>query len=262
MARIRRRSALGNISRTVAPGVRVLGLLAVVCLVSAGVILGPSLLRGAPAPVATAPAASPVALEPDPAPAAGERPGVEYENGLPVIETSPLGRTPDPPPAGPVSSPPPARAPAARQPDQPPAAVASEPVRRTAPEPVEADPLVPQPIEPASPVVASPAAQPAPARQAPAAATPVEHDVEAANSTGYRRELRVLAAKRLNGEDVRRVQIRLMTLAGEDPSRGGDGWYGPRTATGVRQFQARNGLPVTGVVDRRTWDALFAQGAR
>ena len=37
-----------------------------------------------------------------------------------------------------------------------------------------------------------------------------------------------------------------------------DGWFGPRTATAVRTFQRRHHLPVTGVVDARTWRALGA----
>ena len=36
-----------------------------------------------------------------------------------------------------------------------------------------------------------------------------------------------------------------------------DGYYGPATATGVRQFQQEEGLPPTGVVDAATWDALY-----
>lgn len=36
-----------------------------------------------------------------------------------------------------------------------------------------------------------------------------------------------------------------------------DGYYGPATAEGVRQFQAEEGLPPTGRVDAATWDALY-----
>lgn len=36
-----------------------------------------------------------------------------------------------------------------------------------------------------------------------------------------------------------------------------DGYYGPATAEGVRQFQAEDGLPPTGLVDAATWDALY-----
>ena len=37
-----------------------------------------------------------------------------------------------------------------------------------------------------------------------------------------------------------------------------DGGYGAATAAGVRDFQGHHGLPVTGVVDRATFDALVA----
>ena len=36
-----------------------------------------------------------------------------------------------------------------------------------------------------------------------------------------------------------------------------DGYYGPATAEGVRDFQAEEGLPPTGRVDTATWDALY-----
>ena len=36
-----------------------------------------------------------------------------------------------------------------------------------------------------------------------------------------------------------------------------DGYYGPATAEGVRQFQQEEGLPPTGRVDTATWDALY-----
>ena len=36
-----------------------------------------------------------------------------------------------------------------------------------------------------------------------------------------------------------------------------DGYYGPATAEGVRQFQQEEGLPPTGRVDAATWNALY-----
>ena len=36
-----------------------------------------------------------------------------------------------------------------------------------------------------------------------------------------------------------------------------DGYYGPATAEGVRQFQAEEGMPPTGQVDDATWNALY-----
>lgn len=72
----------------------------------------------------------------------------------------------------------------------------------------------------------------------------------------------VASGTRMHGEDVRRLQIRLMILANVNPREGGDGWFGPRTADGLRKFQRANGLPANGVADRRTWDVLFSSQAR
>ena len=36
-----------------------------------------------------------------------------------------------------------------------------------------------------------------------------------------------------------------------------DGYYGPATTEGVRQFQQEEGLPPTGQVDAATWQALY-----
>ncbi len=37
-----------------------------------------------------------------------------------------------------------------------------------------------------------------------------------------------------------------------------DGRFGPLTTAAVRQSQEENGLPVNGVVDRATWEAIYA----
>lgn len=71
-----------------------------------------------------------------------------------------------------------------------------------------------------------------------------------------------LQAQRMNGEDVRTLQDRLIALTRPSGGGRGDGWYGPVTAATVRAFQAANGLPVTGWVDRATWDAVFSEQAR
>ena len=41
-----------------------------------------------------------------------------------------------------------------------------------------------------------------------------------------------------------------------------NGHFGPTTEAGVRHFQRRNGLAVTGVVGRRTWSELIKQSVR
>ncbi|MGM9321948.1 peptidoglycan-binding domain-containing protein [Deinococcus aquaticus] len=67
---------------------------------------------------------------------------------------------------------------------------------------------------------------------------------------------------RLNGLDVLAVQNRLIRLMRPARPGQGDGWFGPVTAEAVRAFQQASALPVTGRVDRATWDRLFAPDAR
>lgn len=66
----------------------------------------------------------------------------------------------------------------------------------------------------------------------------------------------------MSGADVLAVQNRLISLARPLRAGRGDGWYGPVTAATVRSFQKANGLPVTGRVDRSTWDVLFSPAAK
>ncbi len=61
------------------------------------------------------------------------------------------------------------------------------------------------------------------------------------------------------GNPVRSLQTMLRVLAESDaaqPSVVPDGIYGSNTSTAVSAFQRRAGLPVTGVTDQATWDAL------
>ncbi|WP_045234322.1 peptidoglycan-binding domain-containing protein [Deinococcus pimensis] len=101
-----------------------------------------------------------------------------------------------------------------------------------------------------------PSASAKPSIAAPAATATVSPDTPAFT--------RVLALRepRMNGEDVRRVQNRLMDVARLPRGGGGDGWFGPVTSATVRAFQAANGLKVTGTVDRATWARLFSADAR
>jgi hypothetical protein len=61
-------------------------------------------------------------------------------------------------------------------------------------------------------------------------------------------------------EHVNEVQRRLMRLGLFDAQP--TGTFGPVTEAGVRAFQERNGLPVTGQVGRRTWTPLIRQSIR
>lgn len=142
-----------------------------------------------------------------------------------------------------------ASTPAARTPA--PSAPATPTARSSAPKPTTSAPRTP--------------ARPAPATPAPRATAPqTTATPPAARSLApqaFSRPLQ-LQAQRLNGADVRAVQDRLIALTRPSGGGRGDGWYGPVTAATVRAFQSANGLPVTGRVDRATWDTLFSTRAR
>ena len=61
------------------------------------------------------------------------------------------------------------------------------------------------------------------------------------------------------GQPIRSLQTMLRVIAANDerqPSVIPDGFYTPDTTRAVSAFQRRAGLPVTGVVDQITWDAI------
>ncbi len=63
------------------------------------------------------------------------------------------------------------------------------------------------------------------------------------------------------GQPIRSLQTMLRVLAEDDrslPTVIPDGVYGPETITAISAFQRRNGLPVTGVVNQETWEAVVA----
>lgn len=63
------------------------------------------------------------------------------------------------------------------------------------------------------------------------------------------------------GQPIRSLQTMLRILAENDgryPSVIPDGIYGPQTMAAVSAFQRLHGLPVTGVTDQITWDAIQA----
>ena len=62
-------------------------------------------------------------------------------------------------------------------------------------------------------------------------------------------------------QPIRSLQTMLRVIAENDdrqPSVVPDGIYGKNTMTAVSAFQRRAGLPVTGVADNDTWDAIVA----
>jgi len=63
------------------------------------------------------------------------------------------------------------------------------------------------------------------------------------------------------GQPIRSLQTMLRVIAENDstqPSVIPDGIYGSNTVTAVSSFQRRAGLPVTGVADQVTWEAIYA----
>lgn len=63
------------------------------------------------------------------------------------------------------------------------------------------------------------------------------------------------------GQPIRSLQTMLRVLAENDssyPKLIPDGIYGPETASAVSLFQRRHGIPVTGITDLPTWEAVVA----
>lgn len=76
-----------------------------------------------------------------------------------------------------------------------------------------------------------------------------------ADSETYTREIKV-ENPRMNGDDVKAVQQRLLNLDYYEVETS-DGWYGPKSANGIKNFQELNGLKQTGIVNETTWENLF-----
>ena len=63
-------------------------------------------------------------------------------------------------------------------------------------------------------------------------------------------------------QPIRSLQTMLRVLAEHDPSHPTvvpDGIYGQTTIAAVSNFQQMHGLPVTGITDQDTWDAIVAE---
>ena len=63
------------------------------------------------------------------------------------------------------------------------------------------------------------------------------------------------------GQPIRSLQTMLQVIAaaaGQECTLIPDGIYGPETMQTVAAFQRTHGLPVTGITDRPTWDAIAA----
>lgn len=63
------------------------------------------------------------------------------------------------------------------------------------------------------------------------------------------------------GQPIRSLQTMLRVISEQDPRHPNlipDGIYGPETLSAVSAFQRLHGLPVTGVTDQQTWEAICA----
>lgn len=63
------------------------------------------------------------------------------------------------------------------------------------------------------------------------------------------------------GQPIRSLQTMLQVIAEHDPSHPTvipDGIYGPETMQAVSTFQRKHALPVTGITDQTTWEAIVA----
>jgi peptidoglycan hydrolase-like protein with peptidoglycan-binding domain len=61
------------------------------------------------------------------------------------------------------------------------------------------------------------------------------------------------------GQPIRSLQTMLRVIHEDDPSHPAiipDGIYGPENMAAISYFQRRHGLPVTGVTDQETWEAV------
>ena len=69
---------------------------------------------------------------------------------------------------------------------------------------------------------------------------------------------RTILKRGMKGEDVRRLQQRLIELGYALPKYGADGEYGSETATAVKAFQRDRNLTVDGIAGEATLAALYA----
>ena len=79
-----------------------------------------------------------------------------------------------------------------------------------------------------------------------------------AEATSAEEASRTILKRGMKGEDVRRLQLRLMELGYGLPRYGADGEYGAETAAAVKAFQADRRLAADGVAGEMTLAALYA----
>lgn len=79
-----------------------------------------------------------------------------------------------------------------------------------------------------------------------------------AEATSAEEASRTILKRDMKGEDVRRLQLRLMELGYGLPRYGADGEYGAETAAAVKAFQADRKLVADGAAGEMTLAALYA----
>lgn len=79
-----------------------------------------------------------------------------------------------------------------------------------------------------------------------------------AEATSAEEASRTILKRGMKGEDVRRLQLRLMELGYGLPRYGADGEYGAETAAAVKAFQADRKLVADGAAGEMTLAALYA----
>lgn len=85
----------------------------------------------------------------------------------------------------------------------------------------------------------------------------IEPNIEVTQPELFQRQpinIETMLKREMNNEQVKNVQILLKSL-GYEPGRM-DGYYNQSTETAVKVFQEENRLPVTGVIDQKTAEAL------
>lgn len=79
-----------------------------------------------------------------------------------------------------------------------------------------------------------------------------------ATTDGTETETRTELKRGMVGEDVRKLQARLMELGYSLPKYGADGEYGKETVEAVKAFQADRNLAADGIAGEKTLAALYA----
>ena len=63
------------------------------------------------------------------------------------------------------------------------------------------------------------------------------------------------------GQPIRSIQTMLRVIAENDPTIPTvvpDGIYGQSTMLAVTEFQRKYGIPITGIIDQKTWEEIYA----